>query len=121
MAKGQDELLEVLRDQRSVGRIQVPGRLGWDLRYAHQVPLDDGGPRIFLATDRPIAIWEAINRPRTIDYPFTFIRLHMKGDGVGEGTLSLATRVIVDEDDDVIEFERYTANPIQLNEVRLRQ
>ena len=66
--KGADALLESLRDQRSVGSIRTPGNLAYDLRFASTEPGEDGGHRIFLATDRPISFWEAVNRPRTIDY-----------------------------------------------------
>jgi hypothetical protein len=118
MQKGQNELLEALRDTRAVGSIRTPGNLAYDLHYAHQAKGEDGGKRIFLATDRPITAWEVINQPRTLDYPFTFIRLNVNGRGEGTGTLSLATRVIVDEDENVVEFERYTVQPIQLNSVK---
>ena len=43
--------------------------------------------------------------------------LNMNATGEGKGTLSLATRVLVD-DDNAVEFERYTVQPIQLNEVK---
>ncbi len=56
--KGQDELLDVLRDGRSVGRIYTPGNIGYDLRYAESKALPDGGREIILATDRPMSIWE---------------------------------------------------------------
>lgn len=52
--------------------------------------LDRGGRRIFLATDRPISYREAVNQPRVVNYPFTFIEptfieLEMNGEGEGEG------------------------------------
>lgn len=49
-----------------------------------------------LATDRYITFWEAVNRPRTIDYPFTMIELHIGPDGKGEGKMSIATRIMHD-------------------------
>lgn len=45
----------------------------------------EGGRMIFLMTDRPIRMWEAMNRPRTIDYPFTLIQLQVDKDGNGVG------------------------------------
>jgi hypothetical protein len=118
MSKGQNELLEALQETRAVGSIRTPGNLAYDLHYAHQVKGEDGGKRIFLATDRPITAWEVINQRRTLDYPFTFIRLNVDARGEGKGTLSLATRLIVDEDDNTVEFEHYTVQPIQLNKVK---
>lgn len=121
MVKGQSELLETLKDLEPTGRIRAPGNLGYDLHYAYQVVRDDDVRTIYLALDRPITVVEAITQPRTIDYPFTFIHLRMNGDGRGTGTLSYAARVIVDDDENVVEFERYRTNPIQLNEVVLQK
>ena len=117
--KGAESLLEELRDQPSVGTIRTPGDLAYDLRFAHQEPGDDGGRRIFLATDRPISFWEAVNRPRTIDYPFTFIELRMNGNGSGEGKLALATRIGVSDNGRTIQLVNYATQPIQLNQVRM--
>ena len=41
--------------------------------------------RVVLATDRYITYFEAVNRPRSIDYPFTVIELHINASGEGEG------------------------------------
>jgi hypothetical protein len=69
LQKSPAQLLDDLQDQRSVGTIRTPDSLGYDLRYAHQEPGEDGGRRIVIATDRPISFWEARNQPRSIDYP----------------------------------------------------
>ena len=116
LKKGQDQALEALRDLKPVGSIRTATSLAYDLHCAHQTPGEDGGRRIFLATDRPIAAWEAVNRPRSIDYPFTFIELHMNGSGEGEGKLSLATKVIASGR--IIQLENYALQPVQLNQVR---
>lgn len=118
--KGTEALLEALRDLKPVGSIRTPGNLAYDLRFASAQPGEDGGQRIFLATDRPIAMWEAVNRPRSFDYPFTFIELRVNGDGEGEGKLALATRINLSRDGSTMELENYQAQPIQLNQVRRR-
>lgn len=71
-------------------------------------------------TDRPTGIWEAINRPRTIDYPFTFIELRLNAQGIEEGKLSRATRIISSGDGSYVELENYAAQPVDLTEVRRR-
>lgn len=116
LKKGSDALLETLRDTKSVGTIRTPDSLGYDLRYAHQEPAEDGGRRIVLGTDRPISFWEARNQPRSIDYPFTVIEIHMPRDGVGEGKLSIATRITASGS--VISLENYATQPVRLREVR---
>lgn len=124
----QDALLKVLRDMPKRGRMWAPqwqgpdplnARLGWDLRYAHQTPTDEGGRRVVLATDRYVGFWEARNQPRTIDYPFTLIQIDVDKDGRGQGRMSVATRIRFDETRNVVELENYTSEPVRLNDVKL--
>ena len=114
--QGSEELLDELKDMRSVGTIRTPDSLAYDLRYAHQRPGPDGGRQIVLATDRPIGFWEAVRQPRTIQYPFTLIQMHIGSDGVGKGTLSYATKIVARED--VVELENYGTQPVMLTEIR---
>ncbi len=114
--KGADKLLDALKDSRSVGIIKTPDSLGYDLRFASQTPLPDGGRRIVIATDRPIGFWEAANRPRTIDYLFTVIQIEMGKDGKGKGTLSYATKII--PAGDTIVLENFGIQPVMLTEVK---
>lgn len=118
--KGPDWLIDALREVKSVGTIRTPGNLAYDLRFAYIEPGADGGQRIVLATDRPISFWEAVNRPRVSDYPFTFIELRLNSDGGGEGKLALATKIKVSSDGKMIELENYDSQPIALNEIRRR-
>jgi len=116
--KGAEAMLDVLRDMEPVGTIHAPGRIGYQLRYAYQEPLPDGGRRIFLATDRPIGAWEAANQSRSLDYPFTYIELRLDEQGEGEGKLALATKIDVSTSGRVIELVNYATHPVQLNNVR---
>jgi hypothetical protein len=120
LKQDQDALLEQLRDLPRVGYIRTPSALGWDLHYAHARPGDEGGQHVVIATDRPVSFWEAVNRPRTIDYPFTFIELHLDREGEGQGKLSIATRVIPSRDGGSVMLENYAAQPVQLNNVKCR-
>jgi hypothetical protein len=117
MKEGQDAMLKALQDLRRVGFIRTPGNLGWDLHYAHETPGEDGGRQVVIATDRPMSIWEAVNRPRTVDYPFTFIEMRLTRDGEGEGKLSLATQVIASRDGRFVQLENYDTQPVQLNKI----
>jgi hypothetical protein len=117
--KGQDDLLEALRDSRSTGSIRTPDTLAYDLRFAHQVPLPDGGRRIVLATDRPIGFWEAANSPRTLGYPFTVIQMEIGKDGTGSGTLSYATKILATGNS--IQLENFATSPVMLTEVKSRK
>jgi hypothetical protein len=117
-SKGPGELLETMRDIEEVGHIRTPDSLGYPLRYAHQTKTDEGGRQIVIATDRPISFWEQVNQPRTIDYPFTVIQMQIGRDGTGEGRMSVATKIIAH--DNIIELERYEAQPVMLNQVRAK-
>ena len=116
LQKGPDELLKQLQKTRPVGTIRTPDSLGYDLRYALQMPLPEGGRSIVIATDRPIGFWEATNRPRTFDYPFTVIQMNIGRDGMGSGTMSYATKIIAK--DNTIELEDFATKPIMLNNIR---
>jgi hypothetical protein len=114
--QGAEKLLDALQDNRSVGTIKTPDSLGYDLRYAYQEPLPDGGRRIVLATDRPIGFWEATRRPRTIDYPFTVIQMQIGKDGKGKGTMSYATKIIPAGNSIVL--ENFDTQPVMLTEIK---
>lgn len=119
LQEGNDALLKLLRDQKSVGTIRTPDSLGYDLRYAHQEPGEDGGRRIVIATDRPIGYWEARNQPRTIDYPFTVIQIELDKNGEGKGTMSYATKIMARGN--TIELENFTSSPVMLNEIKAKK
>jgi hypothetical protein len=114
--KGAEKLLDELKDMKSVGTIKTPDSLAYDLRFASETPLPEGGRRIVLATDRPIGFWEATRRPRTIDYPFTVIQMEIDKDGRGKGTLSYATKII--PAGDTIVLENFDTSPIMLTEIK---
>jgi hypothetical protein len=116
--KGPEKLLDVLQDLPRVGYFRTPNSIGYDLHYARKAPLPEGGERIVLLTDRYIGFWEAANRPRTIDYPFTLIELHINRDGEGEGKMSIATKIRFDKEANTIELENYQTQPVLLKSVR---
>jgi hypothetical protein len=118
VAKGPDELLKATQDTKSVGRIRTPDSIGYDLRYSQERPGKDGGRDIVLVTDRPISFWEAVNRPRSVDYPFTLIQIHMNPDGTGEGKLAVATKITADPDTKMIEIEDFQHQPVRLVDVK---
>jgi len=112
---GPRTLLDELSAARPVGTIKTPDSLAYDLRYAHQIPGEDGGRRIIIATDRPIGFWEVRNQPRTIDYPFTVIQMQLDRDGNGTGTLSYATKIRAAGS--TIELENFATSPVMLTRI----
>jgi len=116
--KGPDKLLEALQDMPIVGHFGAPRNLSWDIHFARSMPLPEGGERVVLITDRRIGFWEAANRPRSIDYPFTFIDIRLNRDGEGEGKMSLATKVIYDKKDNMISLENFQTSPVLLTNIK---
>jgi hypothetical protein len=117
MTQGADKLLDALTGTPKVGYIQTPGSLAWDLHFAQRTPGADGGERVIVATDRPLSFSEVWNQSRTVDYPFTVIELRVNDSGEGDGTLSFATRVIPDPENNIVTLENYDTQRIRLTQV----
>lgn len=113
--KANDKLLRALQKMPVAGRLRTVQRLGWDLRYAFQTPLDDGGRRLILATDRPVGFREAVTSARTMDYPFTIIEVRLDKDDRGEGKILAGTRLLVEKGQIVL--ENYAQQPVRFNQI----
>lgn len=116
--RGPSALLKVFRDAPSIGKLAAPGSIGYDIRYAVELPGEDGGRRIVVATDRLMSFMEARNRPRTVDYPFTVVELKLNGDGNGEGRASIYAKIEVDKANNTIVLEDFGIQPVTLMNVR---
>jgi hypothetical protein len=117
--KGSDALLNQLQKLPRVGYIRDAnnGSVGWDLHFARERKLDDGGRQIVLATDRPISAWEAFNRPRSAEYDFTLADIRFDGDGKGVGKLAVAAKITSNPKTGAIEIENFSSEPVRLTEV----
>jgi hypothetical protein len=129
LAKGQKGLLSALEHLPEMGRFNFPGymgpdpnnimRLGTDIRYAYSTALPEGGRRIVIITPRVIGFREAVNQPRTADYPFTLFEMRFDRNGKGEGRMAYATQITFDKKKQAIELENYTSEPVRLNQLVL--
>ena len=115
--RANDKLLRALQKMPKAGYIRTPQTLAWDLRYAHQNALDEGGRRIVVATDRPIGFREARNQPRTMDYPFTIVEIRLDENDKGQGKILAGTRLLIDKNKHLV-LENYGQQPVRFNEVR---
>jgi hypothetical protein len=113
-------LLSAMQRLPRVGTIRDTTSLAWDLRYARQAPLDEGGRQIVLGTDRPIGFWEARNQPRTIDYPFTILEMRLDKANQGEGKMLADTRISINPKTNDLVLEHYDISPVRLNQIRRR-
>ena len=126
--QGPDKLLDLLQDLPAKGRMRFPNymgpdpnnlRLGWDIQYTWTTPLPEGGHRVILALDRYMSFREVANQPRTVDYPFTLIEIHLNREGKGQGKMAYATKITFDKKKNTVELENYSSEPVRLNEVTL--
>jgi hypothetical protein len=123
VAKGQEKLLSELQKAPVKGRIRIPGwtgadpnnyRTGWNLRYAWHEALPEGEEKIVLGVDRYMSFLEIRNQPKSVDYPFTLVQIHMKPNGTGEGKLAALTMIKWDKKKQVLEIENYGTEPVRL-------
>jgi hypothetical protein len=117
--KGPDGLLNALRKMDEIGHIQSGGSLGYPLRFAREVPLEGGGRRIIIGTDRRMSFLELREQPRTVDYPYVVIDIRLKADGKGEGKLMPLAKINTDRDH-IVEIENYASEPVRLTSVESR-
>ena len=114
---GSTALLDALIKMPPVGSIRTPDSVGYDLRFARRQPLGTGD-QIVLVTARPLSFWERRQGPPSNDYPFTMIELRVGANGEGEGKISSATRVVVDNATKMMRLEDWNVGPVLLQKVR---
>jgi len=116
--KGPEKLLDAVQDMPRMGYFRTPDSIGWDIHYARRRATAEGGERIVLITDRRVSFWEAANQPRSIDYPFTVIEMQMNRDGEGQGTMSIATKIVLDKEHNTVTLENFETSPVLLTQIK---
>lgn len=112
-----DKLLSAVQKLPKVGWIRTTNSLSWDLHYARESPLDEGGRQIVVGTDRPIGFAEARNSGRSMDYPFTIVDFHLNKDDEGQGKIMTATKIYVDKKNNIV-LENWGQQPVRFNEIK---
>ena len=113
---GQTSFLNALLDQKPVGSIGTPVSLRYDFFYARQGPLDGGGRRIMLISDRPMQMWERMESAPSRDYPFTVLELRLDEEGRGSGTLAQLVQLRLVGN--ILGIENLATGPMRLSEVK---
>ncbi len=103
---------------REIGYIRVNTRLSYPIAYAYQFPDGEGGRRVVIATDRPIAALEAIRGSRTLDYSISVVELRLDADSRGEGALMVAAAIAADTENGTLTLENFGQAPVRLRNVR---
>jgi hypothetical protein len=106
--------LQKLKPRAGYIRDAASTSVAWNVRFAREHPLPDGGRRIIIATERPMGYWELVNRPRSADYAFTLAEIRLDKNGKGEGKLVPAAKVSWNKDKGAIEITNYGTEPVRL-------
>ena len=105
-AKGQnDGLRNALEKMKSVGRIQIPGTLGFDLSFIREI-VTPNGRTIRFVTNREIAFGESYWSTQTKSFNLTAgeINLNEKDKSKSDGVLFPAAQLIVNKEGE-LQFE----------------
>jgi hypothetical protein len=114
----QDGLLKAMRKMKK-GTVQIEGDLGYRIRAARQIKTDKGAT-LLVAFERPISWLEARSSSSSLDYPFAVIEIEFDEKGKGAGTLHVAAKIKINEENEV-KVEGYEFNPARLLNVRKRK
>ena len=119
-AKGQNQgLVDALQNMKSVGRIQIPGTLGYDLAYVRSIPTPTGRTIRFV-TNRKIAFGEAYRNTQSQAYNLTGgeINIDDTDNKKSAGVLYPAAQLVINKEGDLqIELRK---NPWKLNNILVR-
>lgn len=118
--QGQNQgLFNALQKMKAVGRIQIPGTVGYDLAYVREVETPTGR-QIRFVTNRKIAFREAYNNTRSQAYSLTAgqINFDAQDKDKSEGVLYPASQYVINKDGD-LEIQ-LLQNPWRLTNIIVR-
>ena len=118
LERGDDKLLSALQKVKPrCGYVRTSTSLGWDIYFARETPLPDGGRKIVLASDRPVGMWEARNAGRSMDYQFSLAEIRLPKEGKGQGKAIPYAQLTFNKETNTLEIENYQREPVRLNEI----
>src|SRR5450631_1259356 len=101
--KGQNKgLVNALEKMKAVGRIQIPGTLGYDLSFIRMIPTSTGRTIKFV-TNRKISFGEAYADSQSQSFDLTAGQLELNDQDKSKSTGSLypATQFLINKDGDL--------------------
>jgi hypothetical protein len=116
--QGDEKLLSALQKVKPrCGFARTSNSLGWDIYFARETSLPDGGRKINLATDRPVGMWEARNSGRSMDYQFSLAEIRLPATGKGQGKAIPRAKLTFNPKTETMEIENWENEPVRLNEI----
>ena len=90
--------------------------VGYSVKFAYREPLQGGGERITLLTERRVGAWSNLWKPTVdapaMDYPFSIIEFRLNAAGAGEGRGAVVGKVAVDGQAKTIALDSYNTLPV---------
>ena len=113
-----EKLLGIVEKMSTVGQIRGAGAgSGWYLRLAFQSPLEGGGRRIVLVTNRGTTTQqEGAFVDKRVDYPFIVVEIRLDANGKGEGKINRRSRLLIDKGDRFV-LDNYDRLPVDFNRI----
>jgi hypothetical protein len=116
---GSKGLYNALDKMPARGHIAITGTLGYDIKFARKIPMDEGF-KIIVVTNRPVNFREVWNSSRSLDYNLSYLELTLnKETGKGTGTLIPAAEFKIDKKSGELTIEAFN-NPWALTNVQDR-
>ena len=116
---GSKGLYNALDKMSARGHIAITGTLGYDIKFARKVPMEEGF-RLIVVTNRPVSFGEAWNSGRSINYNLSYLEMTLnKETGKGSGTLIPAALFKIDKKSGEVTVEAFR-NPWTLSNIEDR-
>ena len=122
-ANNDKALADAIQKAPSLGSIWTNESLGYSIRYAFTDTLGNGMERVIVLTDRQLGswsgpIWKPLQAFGTVSYPFSLLELRVTRAGTGEGKMSMAGKVVADENAKTLVLGDYDTAPVLLRPVK---
>jgi hypothetical protein len=115
--EGDEKLLSALQKTKPrCGYARTSNSLAWELYFAREIPLPDGGRKIVLATDRPVGMWEARSSGGA-GYQFSLAEIRLPREGKGQGKAIRHAHLSFNQEKNTLEIANFENEPVRLNEV----
>jgi hypothetical protein len=116
---GSKGLYNALDKMSSRGHIAITGTLGYDIKYARKIPIEEGF-KLIVVTNRPVNFREAWNSARSMNYNLSYLEITLnKETGKGTGTLIPAALFKIDKKSGEVTIEAFR-NPWTLTNIEDR-
>jgi hypothetical protein len=116
---GSKGLYNALDKMSARGHIAITGTLGYDIKFARNLPFDEGF-KLIVVTNRPVNFREAWHSGRSLDYKLSYLEMTLnKETGKETGILIPAARFRIDKKSGEVTIEAFK-NPWTLTNIQDR-